>query len=57
MPKAVSTAEISAEQSAYAGRVAALALKLYKKTPKFYTTDNGNKFLSVFSLYLMIHNY
>ena len=34
MPKAVSTAEISAEQSAYAGRVAALAPGLYKKTPK-----------------------
>lgn len=34
MIKAVSTAELSAEQSAYAGRVAALALSLYKKTPK-----------------------
>ena len=29
-----STAEITAEQGAYAERAAALALKLYKKTPK-----------------------
>ena len=29
-----STAEITAEQGAYAVRAAALALKLYKKTPK-----------------------
>lgn len=34
MQNLLSTAEITAEQGAYAERVAALALKLYKKTPK-----------------------